>query len=85
LVLRALGLRGDEGGMESAAAALVLAALVLAALVLAAVVLAAVVLAVGAAVVVLAVLAVLVIVEVAEGGGSAVLMRAGCRCGCRGA
>jgi hypothetical protein len=62
--------------MESAAAALVLAALVLAA-----VVLAAVVLAVGAAVVVLAVLAVLavlVIVEVAEGGGSAVLMRAGC-------
>jgi hypothetical protein len=64
--------------MESAAAALVLAALVLAALVLAAVVLAAVVLAVAAAVVVLAVLAVLVIVEVAEGGGSAVLMRAGC-------
>ena len=64
--------------MESAAAALVLAALVLAAVVLAAVVLAAVVLAVGAAVVVLAVLAVLVIVEVAEGGGSAVLMRAGC-------
>eukprot|EP01046_Picozoa_sp_COSAG06_P040118 COSAG06_NODE_4821_length_3928_cov_2.314883_3_plen_63_part_00 len=62
--------------MESAAVALVLAALVLAAVVLgvSAVVSAAV-----------AVLAVLVIVEVAEGGGSAVLLRAGCRCGCRGA
>ena len=66
--------------MESAAAALVLAALVLAALVLAAVVLAVsavVSAAVAAAVAVLAVLAVLVIVEVAEGGGSAVLLRAG--------